>query len=433
MRHRGTSAMVASIGKISSPSQGASYYEKDGYYAKDDPPQKYASAWAGKGAEVLGLSGPVAPDAFRAVLEGKVPDGRQLGRKDRDGNIQHRPGRDVTLSAPKSVSLMAMVGGDRVVDAHDKAVGKALDWIETRMRDPATGAMVRAWDQKMVAATFRRDTSRNLDPQLHTHCAIANMVQGGDAKWRTMVDDGLFRGKMAFGAIYRAELAEGQKDLGYGIEKTHLDGRFEIAGVSREIIEAFSAWRTEIEAAMAERGLGKTGDRPHFAARATLMTRAGKRDVDRGELRHTWERQASDLGFSAEAVRTQAMQMERERRAPDLFAGPGFAAGDAAAWAVAHLSEREAVFGHGDLLAATLGREPGTVTSHADGDIRPRRCGKTPNDRRTVRETVSLRTVKRMRPERDEIIVCTGVNRSSSGIQYWGVLACGFLVAGNCR
>ncbi len=72
-------------------------------------------------------------------------------------------------------------------------------------------------------------------------------------------------------------------------------------------------------------------------------------------------------------------------------------------------------------------------TSHADGDIRPRRCGKTPNNRRTVRETVSLRTVKRMRPERDEIIVCTGVNRSSSGIQYWGALACGFLVTGNCR
>ena len=227
--------MVASIGKISSPSQGASYYEKDGYYAKDDPAHKDASAWAGKRADALGLSGPVDPDAFRAVLEGKVPDGRQLGRKDRDGNIQHRPGRDVTLSAPKSVSLMAMMGGDdRVVDAHDKAVGNTLDWIEknaveTRMRDPATGTMVRAGDQKMVAATFRHDTSRNLDPQLHTHCVIANMVQGGDGKWRTMVDDGLFKSKMAIGAIYRAELAEGLKDLGYGIEKTHPDGRFEIA------------------------------------------------------------------------------------------------------------------------------------------------------------------------------------------------------------
>ena len=81
------------------------------------------------------------------------------------------------------------------------------------MRDPATGTMVRAGDQKMVAATFRRDTPRNLDPQLHTHAVVANMVQGGDGKWRTMVDDGLFSGKMAIGAIYRAELAAGLRHI----------------------------------------------------------------------------------------------------------------------------------------------------------------------------------------------------------------------------
>ena len=88
--------MVASIGKISSPSQGASHFEKGGYYARDDPAHREASAWAGKGAAALGLSGPVDADAFRAVLEGRVPGGRQFGRKDRDGNIQHRHGRDVT-------------------------------------------------------------------------------------------------------------------------------------------------------------------------------------------------------------------------------------------------------------------------------------------------------------------------------------------------
>ena len=89
----------------------------------------------------------------------------------------------MTLSAPKSVSLMVRVGGDtRVVEAHDWAVTATLDWIEehaveTRMRDPATRAMVRTGGQRMVAATFRHDTSRNLDPQLHTHAVIANMVQ----------------------------------------------------------------------------------------------------------------------------------------------------------------------------------------------------------------------------------------------------------------
>jgi len=196
------------------------------------------------------------------VLEGEVPGGRRLGRMEPDGTVRHRPGRDVTLSAPKSVSLMAMVGGDdRIIDAHDKAVTATLGWIEanaveTRLRDKATGAMVRAGDQKMVAATFRHDTSRNLDPQLHTHAVVANMVQGGDGKWRTMVDDGLFSGKMAIGAIYRAELAQGLTGLGYGIEKTHADGRFEIEGVPRAVIDAFSSRRAEVEAAMSERGMG---------------------------------------------------------------------------------------------------------------------------------------------------------------------------------
>ena len=344
--------MVASIGKIASPAQGVGCFEKDGYYAKDNGAHREASAWAGKGAAALGLEGPVDPEAFRRVLEGEVPSGRRLGRKELDGGITHRPGRDVTLSARKSVSLMAMVGGDeRIVGAHDKAVAATLGWIEknaveTRMRDPATGAMVRAGDQKTVAATFRHDTSRNLDPQLHTHAVIANMVQGEDGKWRTMIDDGLFNGKMAIGAIYRAELAQGLKGLGYGIEKTHADGRFEIDGVPREVIDAFSTRRAEIEAAMTERGLGESKDNPHLAAKAALLTRAAKRDIDRGALEHGWKRQAKALGFSAAKVRANARQAERGLIGPDLFAGPGYAAGDAAAWAVGHLAERQAVFGH---------------------------------------------------------------------------------------
>ena len=378
--------MVASIGVIASPSQGVSYYERDGYYAKDDPAHLEASAWAGKGAEALGFSGPVDPDTFKVVLEGKVPDGPHLGKRDKDGEIHHRPGRDVTLSAPKSVSLMALVGGDdRIVAAHDRAVTRTLGWIErnaveTRMQDKVSGAMVRASGQKMVAATFRHDTSRNLDPQLHTHAVVANMVQGEDGKWRTMVNDGLYRNKMAIGAVYRAELARGLKDLGYGIEKTHGDGRFEIAGVSRDVVEGFSTRRAEIEAAMAARDEGAPLENPKLADRAALMTRARKRDVDKGELRRSWERQAAELGFSAEAVRAKARQAERERPLPDLFTDRGQPAVEAATWAVEHLSERQAVFGHGDLLAAALAREPGSVDGRGGGagHRRPRTRGRPP-------------------------------------------------------
>ncbi len=409
--------MVASIGAVAAPAQGASYYERDGYYAKDDPEHRDASAWAGKGAEELGLKGPVDPDTFRAVLEGKVPDGSgtELGRRGRDGERLHRPGRDLTLSAPKSVSLAALVGGDaRVVDAHDRAVARTLDWFErnvaeTRMKDPDTGRMVRTGGQKTVIATFRHDTSRNLDPALHTHAVIANMVQGEDGKWRSMANERLYESKMLLGALYRGELAQGLARLGYGIEKTHADGRFEIAGVSREVVEAFSTRRAEIEAAVTERGGGNTADNQRLAQRAALMTRAAKRDVDREALGESWRERADSLGFDAKALAAEAGAKQAGRGAEkqaglEPAAGPdaggaateratgrdaaaaqvipeadGGNAGHAAPeaegpgpasravdWAVAHLSEREAVFARTDLMGSALAWSPGAA---AIGDV----------------------------------------------------------------
>ena len=310
--------MVVSIGAVAASSQGAAYYERDGYYARDDPAHREVSAWAGKGAEDLGLTGPVDPDLFKAVLEGKVPDGsgRRLGRRRKDGVLEHRPGRDLTFSAPKSVSLAALVGGDtRVVEAHDRAVERTLAWVEgnaaeTRMKDPDTGHMVKAGDQKTVAATFRHDTSRNLDPQLHTHAVLANMVRGPDGKWRTMSNEALYRRQKLIGMLYRSELAQGLGKLGYAIEKTHADGRFEIAGVRREVIEAFSTRRAEIEAAMDERGLGTPAGNQRLAERAALMTRAHKRDVDKTALRGVWEKQAADLGFDPKALAAEAISKD---------------------------------------------------------------------------------------------------------------------------
>ena len=403
---------MLSIGALSSAAQGASYYERDGYYAKDDPDHKAASAWAGTGATELGLEGEVDGGVFRAVLEGKVPDGSdtRLGRRGKDGDITHRPGRDLTFSAPKSVSLAALVGGDaRIVDAHDRAVKATLAWVEgnaaqTRLKDPGTGRMVRAGNQKIVAATFRHDTSRNLDPQLHTHAVLANMVRGEDGKWRTMANEGLYERQKLIGMLYRNELATGLARLGYDIEKTHADGRFEIGGVKREVVEAFSTRRAEIEAAMAQRNLGSSADSPRLAERAALMTRAAKRDIDRDGLRGVWEKQAAALGFDARALVAEAVEKTpgaavaergtgretgskapsggvspraaepvsalREavadglaEAAPALDAAPGTSpAAEAVAWARAHLSEREAVFARADLFAAALAYSPGAVS-----------------------------------------------------------------------
>ena len=384
--------MVASIGAVASASQGISYYERDGYYASDDPGHRAASRWAGRGAAELGLAGPVDPNGFKDILEGRVPGGtgHRLGKKQKDGSVVHRPGRDVTLSAPKSVSLAALVGGDeRIVAAHDKAVGRTLGWIEknvaeTRLSDPDTGRMVRARGQKMVAATFTHDTSRNLDPQLHSHAVIANMLKGADGKWRTMANEKLYRSKMLIGALYRGELAMELERLGYGIEKTHADGRFEIAGVSRKAIEAFSTRRAAIVAAMEARGLGGPGANPRLAERAALMTRAHKREVDREALREHWREQAGALGLDVRGLVADAIGRSPEKAAaaqaaaaPQAIAAPQAplpgienedraaartAAGQAVSWAVSHLAEREAVFSRTDLLTAALTWKPGAVS-----------------------------------------------------------------------
>ena len=384
--------MVASIGAVASPAQGANYYERDGYYAKDSDEHRMLSAWAGRGAETLGLEGAVDPDVFRAVLEGEVPDGsgRRLGRRIRGGEIHHRPGRDLTFSAPKSVSLVALIGGDvRITGAHDRAVACALGWFErngaeTRMRDPATGRMVRAGGQKAVISTFRHDTSRNLDPALHTHSVIANMLLGADGKWRTMANERLYASKMLLGALYRSELAGELARLGYRTEKTHADGRFEIGGVSREVVEAFSTRRAEIEAAMEGRGHGPTAENQHLARRAALMTRAHKRDVDKEALRGLWAKQAAGIGFDAKALVASAVEralqgpekegpqaLEAGREVPtgaargaNLIEHPSRTdpAKEAVEWALAHLSERDAVFARTDLLAAALAHGPGVAS-----------------------------------------------------------------------
>ena len=423
--------MVASIGTVASPSQGASYYERDGYYAKDDPAHREASAWTGKGAAELGLEGPVDPDTFKAVLAGEVPDGsgRRLGRKTRDGEIHHRPGRDLTFSAPKSVSLAALIGGDaRVVEAHDRVVMRTLGWFErnaaeTRMRDPATGRMVRTGDQKTVVATFRHDTSRNLDPVLHTHSVIANMLQGADGKWRTMANESLYASKMLLGAMYHSELA----------------------GVSREIVEAFSTRRAEIEAAMAERGLGDTAENQHLARRAALMTRSHKRDVDKEALREMWQKQSDGLGFDAKALVASAMERGRDGagkerngakeigpdrsssapRQAHLFesAAQPDPAREAVDWALAHLSERDAVFSGTNLLAAALAYSPGAASvgsvERAVNDLKREGCL---HDAPALEGGGGLTTDQAVAQERETIaLMRTGAGRGQAPMRGWMV------------
>ena len=211
----------------------------------------------------------------------------RLGRL-RDGQHEHRPGFDITFSAPKSVSLVALLpteehpDGDRAVRrAHDAAVRETLDWIEatlleTRGWDPDTGRRPRVKAPWMVAALFRHIASRNLDPQLHTHAVIANVTRDGDDRWKSVEPTLLHRNARLIGAYYRDRLARHLMRKGYSILPAMV-GRlpsFEFAGYGRELREAFSTRRHEILAYVDDKGWDRGGAAMQAATLATRKRKA---------------------------------------------------------------------------------------------------------------------------------------------------------------
>ena len=306
------------------------YFEADGYYAKNDPERRKASSWHGEAAALLGLHGPVKPKRFEAVLAGYVPGTElRLGRL-RDGEHQHRPGVDVTFSAPKSVSLEALVYAPpktraRVVRAHDEAVRATLGFIElellqTRSYDPATGRRPRVQADGMAAATFRHLASRNLDPQLHTHAVIASMTRGRDGNWRSAEFTSVERSKLLIGAYYRNELRTRLEKIGYATVPT-LVGRmpgFEIAGYQRPMLDAFSTRRRELLDYMQERGwkIGPARDRNMARGRKAVHASVSPQS----ELR--------ELPSALSVVRRSVEHLEERRTV--------FSANDLRAWALAH-------------------------------------------------------------------------------------------------
>ena len=208
---------------VRSSAKAVIYYERDAYYARNDPEHRQASFWYGDAAKALGLRAHVHPSRFESVLSGYVPGtDLRLGRM-REGQHEHRPGWDITLSAPKSVSLEALVMGDRrVIRAHDEAVRATLDFVEaellqTRGWDPATRRRPRVSANGMVVAGFRHLASRDQDPQLHTHCVLANMTRTASGEWRSVEPTKIRRSQKLIGAYYRNELARRLQALGMAV------------------------------------------------------------------------------------------------------------------------------------------------------------------------------------------------------------------------
>ena len=360
--------MVATVTRLNAAATTVHYFEVDGYYVKNDPAHRKASRWHGEAAALFGLHGTVKPKRFEAVLAGYVPGtDLRLGRL-RDGEHQHRPGVDVTFSAPKSVSLEALVYAPpktraRVVRAHDESVRATLGFIETellqtRSYDPQTGRRPRTRADGMVAATFRHLASRNLDPQLHTHAVIANMTRGRDGDWRSAEFTAVERSKLLIGAYYRNELRTRLEKIGYATVPT-LVGRmpgFEIAGYQRPMLDAFSTRRRELLDYMQERGWENT---PARTQQAALYTRRRKAEPDRQVLQKTWQERAREIGPARDR------NMARGRKAVHASVSPQSelrelpSALSVVRRAVEHLEERRTVFSANDLRAWALAHGAG--------------------------------------------------------------------------
>ena len=351
--------MVASVSALTSSGQAASYYESAGEYYADGG--QSPSEWQGKGAEELGLSGDVDRDQFRELLDGKVAD-QQLGTT-RDGKLEHRPGWDVTLSAPKSVSIMAEVAGDRrLIAAHGAAVKTALAHVEehmaaTRLRDG--GAVNRTATGNLVVASFQHGTSRAQDPQLHTHNVILNATKGEDGTWRSLEPRAIYQLQKQIGAIYRQELALKVRELGYEIV-VGKGSMFEIKGVSPEVMAAFSTRSAEIEAALGERGTSRDDATAAEKQVAALDTRQAKVAADPAALVADWRDTATAAGFGPEARLAMVREAEGVAASNDHRATIELQGDSAASRAVAHaadkLGERQSVFS-----AAALNEEAGRV------------------------------------------------------------------------
>ncbi len=349
--------MVASVSALTSSAQASSYYDADDYYAEGG---LSPSEWQGQGAEALGLSGEVDREQFRDLLDGKVGD-QQLGTF-RDGQLEHRPGWDVTLSAPKSVSIMAEVAGDRrLIAAHGEAVKTAMAHAEkhmaaTRIRDG--GTVSREVTGNFVIASFQHGTSRAQDPQLHTHNVILNATRGENGTWRSLEPRAIYQLQKQIGAIYRQELALKVREFGYEIE-TGKDSLFEIRGVSSEIIGAFSTRSAEIEAALGERGTSRDAASAAEKQIAALDTREAKVAVDQSSLVAEWRDTASTAGFGSEARLAMVRHAEAQAVSPAHRADMAVQA-TMADRAVAHaankLGERQSVFS-----AAALQEEAGRI------------------------------------------------------------------------
>lgn len=347
--------------KFISSSKGAeSYYEnEDDYYVEAD----HKGLWEGKGAGLLELEGGIDRKIFKNLLDGILPNGQHIRKRmtHKQGNGKDsvpRLGIDFTFSAPKSVSIAALLNGDiEIIRAHDDAVRSAIAMLETKVlaRKLVKGISHRQRTGNLVVAAFRHDLSRSQDPQLHTHAVAMNLTQRDDGQWVSLTNDDMLKNIKLIGAYYRAQLAQNLRDQGFEIRSTR-DG-FELAGVPDHAIDVFSKRSRQIEAVLTTRGLDRAHASSALKQSITTATRPKKVDADRAALRAEW------VAALAEANVDLTLAAPRDTRPTHAAAPDDDSARRAVDFAIEHLGERQGIFTRVELLERAVMRSLGSFAA----------------------------------------------------------------------
>jgi conjugative relaxase-like TrwC/TraI family protein len=334
--------------------------------------QRVAGEWIGTGSERLGLAGRVQADEFLRLCENQHPaTGEKLTqrlnttRTDGEENAANRRiFYDFTFSPPKSVSVAAFLGSDeRILDAHARAVRSALREFErfaaTRVR--LKNARNERLTGNFVTALFQHETSRSLDPHLHTHCIVFNATfDSVENRWKALENYQLLRARKFAENAYYHELARELRGFGYRI-RNRSRGDFQIEGVSEELCTRFSKRHVQIEEALvkllAEKPELVGGNVQDLREQLAVTERSRKqKNLGRSELRKLWD---------AQLTQGEREDLGRLTKLPgdEKMGQPGIAVGEAVQWAEDHLFDRNSVVLECQVWQEALGRARGEAFS----------------------------------------------------------------------
>jgi conjugative relaxase-like TrwC/TraI family protein len=341
---------MLSIGKLVVGQQR--YYEQQVAQGRDDYYSGRGEApgeWAGAGARALGLKGRVSADQFNALIAGADP--RDPSARLRDGQDPKVAALDLTLSAPKSVSVLFAIAGEEVagelIAAHEAAVRASVEWIEDVAVQVRRGPQghIRLPGEGLIAAAYRHRMSRALDPQLHTHVVAANLTRGPDGRFTALFGTPIYQAAKTGGYLYQAHLrAEVSERLGLAWGPVR-KGAAELKDVPQAALEEFSRRRHEMQRAAAEGGFSLGSKRSAEAAavdtrerkqygiethtwREEIQARAAEHGLGRDEVAEIVERGAEQRGRAVRADGTALDHSTGEpesrelRELADQLAGP---------------------------------------------------------------------------------------------------------------